>query len=470
MAEWIQSLNAHAPDILRVLGLMEIQIAILALLVLAVERRLRRPLPKMRYALWLVMLAKCLLPPFLTMPEPAQIAIANFESAMLAAVVVADASTAGAAPAFSPAAILLIFWLAASLALLFMALRRYWRLRIELRDTKPVALPESLIKNSSKFAWPPIWQVERLATPVARGLIRPQIYLTGAAAKSDRAALQAILYHELAHVLRRDGWTVLLQTLAQILHPFNPFVWLMNLRLFRYREEICDDFALQNTAMPPRRYGEILLQFLETNAASPVAVQAGTCFFETANGFKQRFKYLLSPKEAAMNRFNWKHKLLVGGLLLMLPIVSWQCNNRPDAPTAPATAEGKIILPANLAQYDQPPQIVKRAATKYPQLALKAGMNGIVWVKLKIDETGKVEEVRVEKSTTPNLGFEEAALTAAMQFEFAPAKFKQQPVAAWVTIPFNFKIAAGQAAVQGQYFQFNWFNPTAVVVLPDDKC
>ncbi len=467
MNAFIQNLNAHAPDILRALGLMEIQIAILALLVLAIERWLRQPLPKIRYALWLVVLAKCLLPPFLTMPEPAQIAIANFEAAMISAVVVEDANTAGVSPAFSLAAILLVFWLAASLAMLFMALRRYWRLRHELRDTKPVVLPESLIKTSGKFAWPPIWQVEHLATPVARGLIHPQIYLTGAAAKSDRAALQAILYHELAHVLRRDGWAVLLQTLTQILHPFNPFVWLMNLRLFRYREEICDDFALQNTAMPPRRYGEILLQFLETNAASPVAVPAGTCFFETANGFKQRFKYLLSPKEPAMNRVNWKHKLLVGGLLLLLPLVSWQCDNRPDAPVAPAAAEGKIILPAT---FDQPPQVVKRAATKYPQLALKAGMSGIVWVKLKINENGKVEAAQVEKSEPVHLGFEEAALTAARQFEFAPARFKQQPVAAWVTIPFHFKITARQAAAQGQYFQFNWFNPTAVVVFPDDNC
>lgn len=131
---------------------------------------------------------------------------------------------------------------------------------------------------------------------------------------------------------------------------FNPFVWLMNLRLSRYREEICDDFALQHAAVPPRQYGEILLRFLETNAAEPATVRAGTCFFETTKGLKQRLNYLLMPKEAAMNRFNWKHKLLVAGLLIMLPMGSWQCNHRPDSPVAPAASEGKIISPSNFVQ------------------------------------------------------------------------------------------------------------------------
>jgi len=49
MNELIQTLNARAPDILRPLALMEAQIAMLALLVLAIERLLRQPLPQLRY-------------------------------------------------------------------------------------------------------------------------------------------------------------------------------------------------------------------------------------------------------------------------------------------------------------------------------------------------------------------------------------------------------------------------------------
>ena len=468
MTELIQAMSAHAPNILRTLGLMEIQIAILALLVLAIERVLRRPLPKIRYALWVVVLIKCLLPPFLPMPESTPSTIANFE---LPAILVGDAPVTATAPInLSFAAIILLLWFAVSLVMVALAWHRFRALQSQLREKAPVILSEIAPVAAKQFSWPPIWRAEHLPAPVALGLLRPQIYLTGAVTKSDRAALQAILYHELAHVRRRDGWMVLLQTLAQIIHPFNPFVWLMNLRLSRYREEICDDFALQHAAVPPREYGEILLRFLETSAAAPITVRAGTCFFETTKGFKQRLNYLLMPKEAAMNRFNWKHKLLAGGLLVMLPMVSWQCNNRPDSPVAPAASEGKTISPSNFVQFDQPPQVVRRAAAKYPQLALKAGMSGVVWVKLKINENGKVEAAQIEKSAPSNLGFEEAAMTAARQFEFTPARLKQQPVAAWVTIPFHFKIAADQATAQSHYFQFNLFNPAAIIVLPDDNC
>lgn len=465
MTDWIQILNAQAPAILRTLGLMELQIAILALLVLAGERVFRRPLPKVRYALWLVVLVKCLLPPFFALPESAQTKISDFAAPIIFSVMVEEGPLA--TPGLSATAMVVMLWAAVSFAFLFIALRRYWRLRTRLTDAQPVAVSEVFSGDPPKFAWPPIWRVENLPTPAAIGLLRPQIFLTGAAAKSERSALQAILYHELAHVQRGDGWTVLLQTLAQILHPLNPFVWLMNLRLSRYREEICDDFALQHAAVSPRRYGEILLQFLETHTASPLTAQTGTCFFETANGFKQRFQYLLTPKETTMNRLNWQHKLFVGGLVVLLPLVSWQCNNRPDSPVTP---EEKLTASANLAQYDQPPQIFKQAAVKYPQLALKAGMNGMVWLKLKIDENGKVEAVQVEKSTPTNLGFEEAAITAAKEFEFIPAKLKQQPVAAWVTIPFHFKANTAEAAGANRYWQFNLFDPAAIIVSPFDNC
>jgi bla regulator protein BlaR1 len=278
MAELIQGLNVRAPDILRMLGLMEMQIAILALLVLAIERFLRRSIPKVRYALWLIVLAKCLLPPFVTMPQAVQLPVTLFE---LPAVLTEAA--APQAQALSGAAIILLLWVTASLVLGALVLRRSWLLRTQLRDVQPLASQDVFENDAGHSSWPPIWQTPHLPTPVATGLLRPRIYLNASATGSDRKALQAILYHELAHVRRRDGWIVLLQTVAMILHPFNPLVWLANIRLSRYREQICDDFALQHVAIPPRQYGEMLLRFLEADAISELEIRAGTCFFETAD-------------------------------------------------------------------------------------------------------------------------------------------------------------------------------------------
>jgi len=350
MLELVQALNARAPSILQTLGLMEVQIAILALLVLAIERLLRQPLPKVRYALWLVVLAKCLLPPFVSMPQAVQLPMTSFE---LAAILTAVASPQ--AQTLSFATIFLILWLTASIVLGVLALRRYWLLRTQLRDTQPLAVQEIVEGDTSHSSWPPIWQTAHLPTPVAMGLLHPRIYLHSTASTLDRKALQAVLYHELAHVLRRDGWIVLLQTLAQILHPFNPLVWVMNVRLCRYREQICDEFALRHTNVEPQRYGEMLLRFLETKSFSLFAMPGGTGFFETKKGYQQRLQYLLSAKEPDMKRWTWKQKLALAGLALALLPASWQCGHKIKSPAAPAQANA-----ASLALVQNPHQDKKR--------------------------------------------------------------------------------------------------------------
>jgi TonB family protein len=440
MNELIQTLNARAPDILRPLALMEAQIAMLALLVLAIERLLRQPLPQLRYALWLVVLAKCLLPPLLKIQQPTVIPSAFYEfSAILPAINNDVVNT----PQLSLATIILLVWFTASLALAVVASSRFLSLRAQLRGAAPFALSEKF----SHFSWPPIWRSDKLSTPVAIGLFQPRIYLDAATSESEPATLQAILHHELAHVLRRDGCIVLLQTLAQILHPFNPLVWLMNLRLSRYREEICDDFALQNSNVPPRQYGEILLRFLENNAISPFAPPAGTCFFETANGFKQRFKYLLTPKEVIMTRFIWKHQLLLAGMVVALLAASWQCSRHLSAPTAPS--EEKLVAttpPPDFVEYDKAPAVIKRGFPQYPELAKAAGVEGTVYVKIWIREDGKVEMAKLQKGSGTDTGFEEAALQAARQFEFQPAMKNGKPVAVWVSIPFHFKLGDKSAS------------------------
>ncbi len=110
--------------------------------------------------------------------------------------------------------------------------------------------------------WPPVWTTDRIHSPLAMGLLRPRIYLTWQAIRSGRAAVKAILCHELAHILRRDGWVSILQAAALVIHPFNPLVWIMNARLVRYREQLCDDFALEHAGMVPKDYGNMLLDQL----------------------------------------------------------------------------------------------------------------------------------------------------------------------------------------------------------------
>jgi protein TonB len=86
--------------------------------------------------------------------------------------------------------------------------------------------------------------------------------------------------------------------------------------------------------------------------------------------------------------------------------------------------------------YEKGPEIVKKVIPKYPEMALRAGLEGTVWVKILVDKDGKPKKAVVIKSTVEILN--DAAVEAAMQFVFTPAVMNNGAVRVWVAIPFRF--------------------------------
>ncbi|MBF8294532.1 MAG: TonB family protein [Bacteroidetes bacterium] len=78
---------------------------------------------------------------------------------------------------------------------------------------------------------------------------------------------------------------------------------------------------------------------------------------------------------------------------------------------------------------------------KYPDIATRAGMEGTVWTKVSIDETGKVTNVTISKSDAEI--FNQVSIDAAMQWAFKPAMKDGKPIATEVAIPFKFKLQKG---------------------------
>jgi len=84
------------------------------------------------------------------------------------------------------------------------------------------------------------------------------------------------------------------------------------------------------------------------------------------------------------------------------------------------------------------PEPIKTVQPSYPAAAKKDKIEGTVWVKVRVDETGKVAEAKVEKSEASVL--EGATIAAVKQWKFNPAISKGKPISLWVTIPFRFKL------------------------------
>jgi protein TonB len=92
---------------------------------------------------------------------------------------------------------------------------------------------------------------------------------------------------------------------------------------------------------------------------------------------------------------------------------------------------------------EKEPRVVKGVKPEYPDIARRAGIEGVVWVKILVDKEGKPRKAVVIKSEGGEV-LNEAAMKAAMQFVFTPALMNRGPVACWVVIPFRFQLKTVQ--------------------------
>jgi protein TonB len=102
------------------------------------------------------------------------------------------------------------------------------------------------------------------------------------------------------------------------------------------------------------------------------------------------------------------------------------------APPPPSTETPDFV------PYDTAPEPLYITKPKYPELGRKAGMEGTVILKLLVDTTGYVINVKVVKSLNP--AFDESAVKAAKTWRFSPAKQRDKPVRVWLSYPVRFTL------------------------------
>jgi protein TonB len=106
----------------------------------------------------------------------------------------------------------------------------------------------------------------------------------------------------------------------------------------------------------------------------------------------------------------------------------------PDAPPPPPPADDEVY---EFFAVSEKPVLISKAVPQYPDLARKAQIEGKVVITVTIDKTGNVENAVVFKSV-PML--DQAALAAALQCKFKPAKQRDKFVKVKMNIPFDFHL------------------------------
>jgi protein TonB len=122
----------------------------------------------------------------------------------------------------------------------------------------------------------------------------------------------------------------------------------------------------------------------------------------------------------------------------------------PSVNDGPGTAVGPEIHidddapPPDFRAVQNLPVVIRRVQPLYPQLAIRAGMEGKVVLNIWVDREGKVRQVVLLKSSAEI--FNQPSIDAAKQWVFTPAYMNNGPVSVWVSVPFKFRLADNKEA------------------------
>lgn len=349
---------------------------LLAVVVAAIGARWRNP--GVMHVLWLLVLAKMLVPPVMELrllpgaPVASPVADLASSRAPEAGRPSPDAppllsAPARPLPAFRPSRDLRATILPAialgALIVLGTALVRVARFRHLVRDASPA--PAHLAERAARIAAamgirraPRIRLVPARIPPVLWPGPPCEILLPAslAAGMSD-GELDALLAHELGHVQRRDHWTRGVELLATALFWWHPVMWWARRNLRAAEESCCDALVVRALGPQSRAYADALLKTIEFLTAAPhrpvPALATGAGDFHR---LKERLTMIANRSAARPLSPLKRRATLAIALAALLVGPSWTVaetrnGEPPPAPPAPGAPDA---LPAPPASPDAP--------------------------------------------------------------------------------------------------------------------
>jgi beta-lactamase regulating signal transducer with metallopeptidase domain len=131
-------------------------------------------------------------------------------------------------------------------------------------------------------------------TPLVTGWFKPVILLPSnvrAALQADE--LEAVLVHELAHVVRHDGWFRLLQAVLSAVYFYHPALWLANWQLHRTCEDACDEQTIAALSGQRRSYAEAIFKAAAVVGYEPPYL--ALAMLDNGYPVKRRLQRILDP-------------------------------------------------------------------------------------------------------------------------------------------------------------------------------
>jgi beta-lactamase regulating signal transducer with metallopeptidase domain len=304
------------------------QTALLAGLVWAADLILKRwGWPQVRYALWLLVVARLVIPPSFALPtslsarllHPHGSAVAAIQSSALipddSVPVMAPIESALTFPAPPRATLSAESWAmlcatAVSLFFLGWLLARLLRLSRLVRRAGETPIParvaEAFAHHAMQFHMrrpPRLVLTSNVQSAGVCGVWRPLVLLPESYCELSHEQLGHVFAHEFAHLKRGDPIVNAIQSLLHIVYWFNPALWLAGRRLRDLREICCDAAVSVRLRERTREYGLTLLTAAAHCPQARLEPELGLLgLFENPAFLRRRIEYLAHPA--------WKHRRL----------------------------------------------------------------------------------------------------------------------------------------------------------------
>lgn len=165
-----------------------------------------------------------------------------------------------------------------------------------------LAFRARLAKRARRIEYPgcklPLYITEAVETPCLFGVLRPAIYLTPEAA-SEPVTLAHSVEHELTHYRHGDHIWALLRCLCLVLHWYDPLVWLAAALSRRDAELACDEATIRRLGEAERAaYGRTLIRI--SCERRPTLLRTATTMNCGKRGLRERIALIAKrPKTAA---------------------------------------------------------------------------------------------------------------------------------------------------------------------------
>jgi type II secretory pathway component GspD/PulD (secretin)/beta-lactamase regulating signal transducer with metallopeptidase domain len=327
MTTFIETLNHWGDHFLNFAWPMLWQSSLLIAIIFVLEFALRRKIrAAIRYALWLMVLVKLLLPPSLALPTSPTWWIHPFVPPTAKAPPVSFTVSYGEqmtpdfalppspvipppkAPVMSFAAWTLAASGVVSAGLLAWLLVRWRQINQKVRRAQTSAKLIPVLDEARRLTRlrPGIRLklTEDSMSPAVCGLFRPVILLPQSLV--DRLSigqLRAVLLHEAIHLRRGDVWANCAQAVLQIVYWWHPLLWLANARIRRVREEAVDDAVMLALRDDAEIYAPTLLEVAKLAFNRPLASLGLVGILESRSALRQRIERLVNfnaPRKAGL--------------------------------------------------------------------------------------------------------------------------------------------------------------------------